>query len=81
MQFEKAKEIMDNLEKRFVHSNVQGYLMAPRRVEVGKEFNMRLDLINVAKNPGVLVRVEDLVPADFKVTATQPNYSMQNGSH
>jgi hypothetical protein len=33
----------------------------------------------VAKNPGVLVRVEDLAPADFKVTATQPKYDTQNG--
>ena len=28
--------------------------MAPMRAEVNKEFNMRLELINVAKNPGVL---------------------------
>ena len=80
MQFEEAKKIMDSLEKRFVHSNVLGYFVAPMRVEVGKEFNMRLDLVNVAKNPGVLVRVEGLVPADFKVTATQPHFNVQQGS-
>jgi tetratricopeptide (TPR) repeat protein len=78
MQFEKAKETMDSLDKRFVHSNVLGHLIAPARVEVDKEFNMRLDLINVAKNSGVLVRVEGLAPADFKVNATQPNYNMHN---
>ena len=80
MQFEEAKKKMDSLEKRFVHSNVLGYLVAPMRVEVNKEFNMRLDMINVAKNPGVLVRVEGLAPAEFKVTATQPYYDMENGS-
>ena len=32
------------------------------------------------RTPGVLIRVEGLAPADFKVTAIQPNYSMQNGS-
>ena len=78
LQFEKAKEALGSLEKSFVHSNVLGYFMAPRRVEVSKEFNMRLDLINVAKNSGVLVKVEGLTPADFKVIATQPKYNMQN---
>ena len=80
MQFEEAKKIMDGLEKRFVHSNIQGHLTAPAKAEVGKEFNMRLDIVNVAKNPGVLVRVEGLVPSDFKVTATQPHFDVQQGS-
>ena len=31
MQFEKAKETMDSLDKRFVHSNVLGHLIAPVR--------------------------------------------------
>jgi tetratricopeptide (TPR) repeat protein len=79
-QFEEAKKKMDSLEKRFVHSNILGYLVAPMRVEVSKEFNMRLDMVNVAKNPGLLVRVEGLAPAEFKVTATQPYYDMENGS-
>ncbi len=80
MQFEEAKKIMDGLEKRFVHSDIQGHLTAPAKAEVGKEFNMRLDIVNVAKNPGVLARVEGLVPADFKVTATLPHFNVQQGS-
>ncbi len=80
LQFEKAKETLDNLDKRFVHSNVLGYFIAPKRVELNKEFNMRLDLVNVAKTPGMLVRVEGLAPTDFKVTTTEPNYSMQGNS-
>ena len=80
MQFEKAKEIMDNLDKRFMHSNVLGHLIAPIRVELIKEFNMRLDLINVAKNSGVLIRIEDCFPKDFKVITIQPNYRIQNDS-
>jgi tetratricopeptide (TPR) repeat protein/KaiC/GvpD/RAD55 family RecA-like ATPase len=79
-QFEEAKEIMDSLEKRFAHSSIKAYLVAPLKVEVGKEFNMRLDMVNVAKTPGVLVKVEDLLPSDFKVTATQPYFNVQNGA-
>jgi hypothetical protein len=79
-QFLKAKEIMTILEKRFEHSNVLGHFVAPINVEVGKEFHMRLDVVNVGKNPGLLIKVEGLAPADFKVTTTQPHYDMQGGS-
>ena len=79
-QFEEAKKTLDGLGKLFVHSNVLGYFIAPKRVEVGKEFNMRLDLVNVARSSGTLVRVEGTVPADFKVNVTQPHYDIQNGS-
>jgi len=79
-QFEEAKKIIDSLEKRFEHTSVQAYLLAPLKVEVGKEFNMRLDMVNVAKTPAVLVKVESLLPADFKVTVTQPSFNVQNGS-
>ena len=80
IQFEKAKETMDSLDKRFLHSNVLGHLIVPMMVKVDREFNMRLDLVNVAKNAGVLVRVDGLVPVEFKVIAMQPNYSLKNGS-
>jgi hypothetical protein len=77
MQYELARETMKSLEKRFDHSKVLGYL-TPARVKVGKEFDMRLDLINVAKNPGILVKVEGLVPVEFKVTAMHPKYILKN---
>ncbi len=78
-QFMEAKKTTDELETRLIHSNILGYLMAPMKVEVGQEFNMRLDMVNVAKNPGVLVKVEGLFSADLKVTATQPYSKTENG--
>jgi tetratricopeptide (TPR) repeat protein len=80
IQFEEAKKTFASLEKRFEHSNIQAYLVAPVKVELGKEFSMRLDIVNIAKNPGTLVKVESLVPSDFKVTATQPSFNVKNGS-
>jgi tetratricopeptide (TPR) repeat protein len=79
-QFEEARNALDSLEKRFEHSNVHVYLVAPVRVDVGKKFNMRLDLVNVGKNSGVLVGVESLAPEDFRIIAAKPKYNMQNGS-
>jgi predicted ATPase len=80
LQYEKAKETLDGFEKRFVHAKILGYFMVPKRIEMGTEFSMRLDLINVSRNPGVLMRIEGAAPNDFKVTATQPNYVLQNDS-
>jgi tetratricopeptide (TPR) repeat protein len=79
-QYQEAKATTDELDERLVHSNVLGYLVAPTKVEVGKEFNMRLDLVNAAKNPGVLVKVENLFPSYFKAADTQPHSKLEKGS-
>ena len=80
LQYEMAKDTMKSLEKRFDTSKVLGYFVASARVEVGKTFDMRLDLVNVSKDPAILVGVEGLVPVDFEVISTQPNCSVRNGS-
>jgi tetratricopeptide (TPR) repeat protein len=79
-QFEKAKETMDSIDKRFLHSNILGHLIAPATVEVDKEFGMRLDMVNVAKSPAVMMKIEELVPTEFSIISVQPSYSVQNGA-
>jgi KaiC/GvpD/RAD55 family RecA-like ATPase len=54
--------------------------MARREVTAGEEFEMRLDLVNVATSPGVITRIECIVPAEFKVTSLPAFCSVQNGS-
>ena len=78
--FEKARATMDSLDKRFMHSIILGHLIAPDTVEVDKEFNMRLDLANVAKSPAVLMKIEAIVPTEFSIISMQPSYSVQNGA-
>ena len=80
MQYEIAKETMKSLEKRFDNSNVLGYFVAPARVKAGEEFDMRLELVNVAKNPGLLIKVEEIVPAEFTLINIRPKYNTQNES-
>jgi tetratricopeptide (TPR) repeat protein len=79
-QYGIAKATMKSLEKRFDHSNVLGYFVAPVRVKVDEEFDMRLDLVNVAKNPGLLIKVEDLLPDEFTLKSIRPKYNIQKGS-
>ena len=80
IQFEKAKGAMEDLDRRFVHSNVMGHIIAPAKVEVNREFSMRLDLVNVAKSQVVLMKIEELVSTEFSIISVQPNYSVQNGT-
>jgi KaiC/GvpD/RAD55 family RecA-like ATPase len=79
-QFEDSKKTMDELENRLVHCNILGYVLAPAKAEVGKEFNVRLDLVNVAKNSGILMQVQHLLPESFKIISTHPLASLHSGS-
>jgi predicted ATPase len=78
MQYEIAKETIKGLEKRFDHSTIMGYFVAPARAKMGEEFDVRLDLVNVAKSPAVLMNIEDLVPTEFSIISMRPSYSVQN---
>ena len=80
LQFEKAKEVIEDLDRRFVHSNVIGHIIAPARVKVGLEFNMRLDLINVGKNPAVLIQIKELVPTEFTIISMRPSYNVEKSA-
>jgi KaiC/GvpD/RAD55 family RecA-like ATPase len=79
-QFEESKKTMDELESRLVHSNIYGFILAPTKTQTGKQFNIRLDVINVAKNSASLVNIKDLLPPEFRVISSEPNLHIENGS-
>jgi len=66
--------------ERFEHTNVQAHLTASEEATVGEELEVRLDLVNVAKNFGLLVRADNLAPPSFKVTTLPSQYHIENGS-
>lgn len=66
--------------EKFEHANIQAHLTALEEVTVGEEFGVQLDLVNAAKNFGLLVRVDNVVPPGFRVVRLPPQYEMQNGS-
>jgi KaiC/GvpD/RAD55 family RecA-like ATPase/tetratricopeptide (TPR) repeat protein len=80
MQLEEAQKMKKKLTEGLERANIRAYLIARREIGVGEELNVRLDLVNVAKNPALLVRVEGLIPPGFKVSARPSYYAMQNGS-
>jgi tetratricopeptide (TPR) repeat protein len=66
--------------ERFEHTNIQAHLMTSEEVTIGEELEVRLDLVNVAKDFGLLVRIDDLVSPSFKITTLPSQYRIENGS-
>jgi tetratricopeptide (TPR) repeat protein len=77
---DKVQKSLEQTKKWFEHANVQLSVMAPRMVQVGEVFEMRLDLVNVAKNPGTLVKVEGSIPSGSTVISLPSFCSIQNSS-
>ena len=66
--------------ERFEHAHMQANLTTSEEVTVEEEVEFRLDLVNVAKECGLLVRVDGLIPPSFKITTPPLQYSVEDGS-
>jgi len=80
VQLEEARKITEATEKGFGKVNIEGSLMASWKVLAGEEFEMRLDLVNISKKPGVLVKADGMVPSEFMVVSSSADCSLENGS-
>jgi tetratricopeptide (TPR) repeat protein len=80
VQRDKFQKFLEQTQKWFEHANVQLSVMVPRIVQVGEVVELRLDLVNVSKNPGTLVKVEGVVPTDCRVVSLPSFCSIQNSS-
>ena len=79
-QLEESQKIAADIEKEFARLNVQASLMAPYKVVIGEEFEMRLDLVNISRKQGFPVKVEGLIPPEFKVTPPATHVSAEKGA-
>jgi predicted amidohydrolase len=66
--------------ERFEHANIQGHLTVPEEVPMEEDLEIQLDLVNVAKNYGLLVRIDNLVPKGFRVTEAPTEHAVDDGS-
>ena len=48
--------------------------MVRREVGVGEELEMRLDLVNASRKPGLLVKVEGIIPSEGFKVASLPSW-------
>jgi KaiC/GvpD/RAD55 family RecA-like ATPase len=81
VQVEEVQKLYREIAERFGHVNLQASLMFRREVTVGEEFEMRLDLVNASRKPGLLIKIEGVISSiGFKVASLTPWCSLQNGS-
>jgi len=59
---------------------IQAYLATPKEVTVDERFTVRIDITNTARKPRQLVRIEDLIPNNFKIIDTVPKYGFEGGT-
>ena len=45
-----------------------------------EEFEIQLDLVNVAKSPGLLVRITNFIPNELKVSEVSSDFTIEKGS-
>ena len=79
-QVEAAQNFYRAIEKRFEHVNIQANLMVPIKVAGDQVFEVRLDVVNVSRGHGSIVRVEGITPPELKVVATSKECVMRDGS-
>jgi tetratricopeptide (TPR) repeat protein len=64
----------------FEDACIRARVTAPKDFAVGKETMIGLDLVNIGRKPGVVVKVEKLVPPSFSVLKTLPGYTLEGES-
>jgi tetratricopeptide (TPR) repeat protein len=80
MQWDKAQKKIEQNKKWLNHANMQVSAMAPMKVLTGEVFEVRLDIVNVSKNPRTLVKLEGLMPSGSKIISLPSFCSIQNSS-
>ena len=80
VQLDKAQEFLKRIEKRFAHANILLSLLMPRKVQVEEEFEICLGIVNVARAPCFLVKVEGLIPYGSKVVSLPSFCSINDNS-
>jgi hypothetical protein len=64
----------------FESVNIQASLSVSKNFTLGQKIQIKLDLANVGKRPGLLVRVEGLTPPGAAAIVEPPCYSLENSS-
>lgn len=66
------------IQQRFEPTNVQASLMTKRIVKANEDFEIRIDLINIGRSPGKLLRVESIIPPTLIIIKTLPNFTIKD---
>jgi len=79
IQREKVKKLLKQASEQLEHANVSLDVMAPRKIQVGEEFEIRVDLVNVGRNAATLSKIEGVIPSGFEIVHYVPFCSFKSG--
>ena len=80
-QLEKANTIIEDFVKckeKVERTDVRANSIARREVGVDEEFEVRIDIVNVATNPVSILGLENIVPHNFTVVSLPSDTRVQN---
>jgi tetratricopeptide (TPR) repeat protein len=64
----------------FKDACIRARITAPKSFAIGREVRIGVDLVNIGRKPGVVVRIEKLVPHDLSVLEMPPSYTLEGES-
>ena len=85
-RFEEARNWRDRIqallgviEHEYAHADARLSVLMPRKVHIGEEFEMRLDLVNVARAAVTLAKIGGVTPLEFNVAYLPSFCGLQDG--
>lgn len=74
------QERTGRIAQMFAHVDLQADLIMKKRITVDEENELRLDLVNIGRGSGLVIKINGLIPSnDFKVIAFPSYCCLQNG--
>jgi len=65
--------------ERFEHADVQANLIIRlKEVIVGQDMDLEIELVNAGKAPALLIKLQELIPADFEVKKVPEMYRVED---
>jgi tetratricopeptide (TPR) repeat protein len=78
-QLKESQKIFQEISDRFEHVNIQTNLMAPKNVSFGKTFETRIDIVNISRAHGTLIKIENIFP-EFEISSISNNCVIKDNS-
>ena len=79
-QIREARKFYKGIAERFAHINVQANMMAPAKVTTDRNFEARLDLVNISRAKGTLTKIENLSASGLSFESASSEFMVENGS-
>ena len=64
--------------ERFEHAELEGNLSISEEATVEEQIEAKLDIINIGRETGLLLRIKGLLPASFEIVSSSPHLGIED---